>query len=266
MAPYNKNGFIGNDIKIWIEGNRRDYEDLFQFSEKLNSDCYAMLKRARPHNKDKRELLVACLFPRVMELFQATYLLVTRGMIPASNIMLRSLIETMFVLVAITKNSEALDSYILNDERERLVTANKIINDTDSTFPDIQLEEVIRVKDEIEKKLGGKKLPKLTTEYFAKKAELYDWYLTVYAVTSKSVHAAVKDMEEYLDTGPDGKVKSIKFTPTAKGTIGILSTSCNALGMALEAFLTALNLDTDICKGHANKLRPFLELALTEND
>jgi len=266
MAPYHQNGFIGNDIKAWMESNRREYVDLFLLAEKLNSDCYSTLERARPHNKDKRELLVSCLFPRVMELFQATYLLVTRGMIPASSVMLRSLIETMFVLVAITKNNEALDSYILNDERERLITAKKIINDTSSALSEIPLEEVIRVKSEIEKKLGGKKLPKLTTEYFAKKAELYDWYLTVYAVTSKSVHAAVKDMEQYLDIGPDNKVKSIKFTPTAMGTIGILTTACNALGMALEAFLTTLNLDTDICRGHADKLRPFFELALTEKD
>lgn len=266
MAPYHQNGFIGNDIKLWVEDNRRAYVDLFQFSEKINSDCYTMLETARPHNKDKRELLVSCLFPRVMELFQATYLLVTRGMIPASNIMLRSLIETMFVLVAITKDNEALDSYILNDERERLITANKIINDSSSSFSEIPLAEVIRVKSEIEKKLDGKKLPKLTTEYFAKKAELYDWYLTVYAVTSKSVHAAVKDMEQYLDIGSDEKVKSIKFIPTAMGTIGILATACNALGMALEAFLATLNLDTDICRQHAYSLRPFLELALTEKD
>ena len=118
MTPYHRNGFIGNDIKVWMKDNSRDYVDLFQLAENLNSDCYTMLERARPHNKDKRELLVSCLFPRVMELFQATYLLVTRGMIPAANVVLRSLIETMFVVVAITKDNEALDSYILNDERE----------------------------------------------------------------------------------------------------------------------------------------------------
>jgi hypothetical protein len=150
--------------------------------------------------------------------------------------------------------------------RERLITANKIINDTSSAFSEIAMDEVIKIKAEIEKRLGGKKLPKLTTKYFAEKAELLDWYLTVYAVTSKSVHATVKDMEQYLDIGPDEKVKSIKFTPTAKGTIGILSTACNALGMALEAFLATLNIDTDICKGHADRLRPFLELALIEKD
>lgn len=266
MAPYHQNGFIGRDIKEWMKDNRREYASLFELAEKFNSDCYSMLETARPHNKDKRELLVSCLFPRVMELFQATYLLAARGMIPSSNVMLRSLIETMFVLVAITNDNDALESYILNDERERLITAKKIINDTTSSFSDIPLEEVIRVKSEIEKKLDGKKLPKLTTEYFAKKADLYDWYLTVYAVTSKTVHAAIKDMEQYLDIGPEDKVTSIKFTPTGHGTLGVLTTACNALGMALEAFLRALNMDSDICKQHAICLKPFLELALVEKD
>jgi hypothetical protein len=266
MAPYEQNGFLGDDIKAWMQDNRRQYDDLFALAEKLNADCYTMLGKARPHNKDKRELLVSCLFPRVMELFQGTYLLVTHGMIPASNIMLRALIETMFVLVAIVKDDDALDAYILNDEKERLITANKILNDTSSTFSEIPIEEVIRIKAEIEKKHEGKKLPKLTTEYFSKKAGLHDWYMTVYAVTSKSVHAAVKDMEQYLAIGSDLQVKSIKFVPTDAGTIGILATACNALGMGLEAFLAVLNLETDICTEYAEKLRPFLELALTEKD
>ncbi len=266
MAPYHQNGFIGSDIKEWMAENRHEYAGLFELAEKINTDSYSALELARPHNKDKRELLVSCLFPRVMELFQATYLLLAQGMLPSSNVMLRSLIETMFVLVAIAKNDDALDSYILNDERERLITANKIINDTTSSFSDIPLEEVVRVKSEIEKRLDGKKLPKLTTEYFAKKADLYGWYLTVYAVTSKTVHAAIKDMEQYLDVGLDGKVESIKFMPAGHGTLGILTTACNALGMALEAFLRALNLNSDICRQHAESLRPFLELALTEKD
>jgi hypothetical protein len=36
--------------------------------------------------------------------------------------------------------------------------------------------------------------------------------------------------------------------------------------MALEAFLTTLNPDTDICKGHADQLRPFLEMVLAEKE
>jgi hypothetical protein len=266
MAPYQQNGFLGKDIEIWMKENRRLHEDLFALAENLNSDCYTMLERARPHNKDKRELLVSCLFPRTMELFQATFLLVRRGMIPSANIMLRSLIETMFVLIAIAKDDDALEAYILNDEKGRLITAKKILDNTSGAFSETQVEEVIRVKKEIEEKLAGKKLPKLTTEYYAKKAGLHDWYQTVYSVTSKSVHAAVKDIEDYLDICQDRQVKSIKFTPTDKRTLEILTTACNALGMGLEAFLSSLKLDKDLCRKYADRLRPFLAKALAEKD
>jgi hypothetical protein len=72
MSPYQHNGFIGNDIKLWIDNNRQHHGDIFGIAEKFNSDCYAALGKATPHNKDKRELIVSCLFPRTMELFQGT--------------------------------------------------------------------------------------------------------------------------------------------------------------------------------------------------
>jgi hypothetical protein len=266
MAPYQHNGFLGDDIKLWMDDNRQHYGDIFDLAEKLNSDCYSALGKAKPHNEDKRELIVSCLFPRTMELFQGTYLLVSRGMVPSSNIMLRSLIETMFVLVAVAKDNAALDAYILNDEMERLRIVNKILEDKSETFSEVPIEEARRIKTELQKNIQGKQIKKYKTEDFAKKAELHDWYLTVYAVTSHSVHAAVKDMEQYLDLGQNDKVKSIKFIPTDKKTIAILATACNALGMALQAFLTALNLETSICDEHALRLKPFLELMLAEKD
>jgi len=266
MAPYQQNGFLGEDINVWIDDNRKHHVDLFKQAEKISSDCYSALAKARPHNKDKKELIVSCLFPRTMELFQGTYLLISRGMIPSSNVMLRALIETMFVLVAASKNDEALEAYILNDEVERLKAANKIIEDKTNTFSEVPIEDARRIKAELKKKIEAQKIRKYKTEDFARKAGLHDWYLTVYAVTSQSVHAAVKDMEQYLDIDTNNVVKSIKFVPTDKGTTAILTTACNALNMALNAFLSVLGLDTAICNENATSLQPFMEKALVAED
>jgi hypothetical protein len=262
MAPYQHNGFLGDDIKLWMENNRLHYIDLFNQTEKLNSDCYSALGKARPHNGDKRELTVSCLFPRTMELFQGTYLLISRGMIPSSNVILRTLIETMFVLVAITKDNDALDAYILNDEAERLKTANKVIHDKHSAILGIPIEDAERIKAEI----LAKQIKKWSVEDFAKKAELYDWYLTVYAFLCGPVHAGIKDLEQYLKLDENNKVESIEFVPTDKGTNAILTTACSAQNMALQAFLTSLNLDTGICTAHAESLKPFMDMAIAEND
>lgn len=54
-------------------------------------------------------------------------------------------------------------------------------------------------------------------------------------------------------------MKGQTYTLTNVKCVGLLTYS-------LEAFLVTLNLDTDICRQHADRLRPFLELALTEKD
>jgi hypothetical protein len=262
MAPYQRNGFLGDDINAWMVNNRHHHIDLFNQAEKLNSDCYTALGKARPHNGDKRELTVSCLFPRTMELFQGTYLLISRGMIPSSNVLLRTLIETMFVLIAVAKDDDALDAYILNDEAERLKTANKVIHDKHGAILGIPIEDAERIKAEILEK----QIKKWSVEEFARKAGLYDWYLTVYAFLCGPVHAGIKDLEQYLNLDEHNQVKSIEFVPTDKGTTTILATACNVQNMALHAFLTSLNLDTDICTEHAESLKPFMDIAIAEND
>lgn len=90
--------------------------------------------------------------------------------------------------------------------------------------------------------------------------------MTVYAFLCGPVHAGIKNLEQYLNLDKQNKVKSIEFVPTDKGTTAILTTACSALNMALHAFLTTLNLDTAICSKHAESLKPFMDIAIAEND
>jgi hypothetical protein len=46
MAPYQHNGFLGDDIKVWIADNRQHYISLFNLVEKINLDCYTTLGKA----------------------------------------------------------------------------------------------------------------------------------------------------------------------------------------------------------------------------
>jgi hypothetical protein len=200
-----------------------------------------------------------------MELYQGVYLLISRGMVPSSNVMLRTLIETMFVIVAITKDDsgDALNAYILNDEMERLKMCNIVISDKKSSaILGIPVEDAKRIKKEIE----IKKIKKWTTEEFARKAGLHDWYLLAYSSTSQSVHVGVRDMEHYLNLDQANEVKSIDFIPTDKGTTRILTAACGAMNIVLHAFLTALNLDTGICIEQQTMLQPFTDMALAENN
>jgi hypothetical protein len=260
MATYQSNGFIGKEITTWIDSKRRVHNELFEESEKLNADCYQILSSVKINKDDLRQTLVACLFPRCMELFQATYILVERGMSPSANIMLRCLMETMFVLCAIAKNDDALNAYIYdNEELERLKNANKMLSHKSTTFSEIQLADIEKIKSEVEQKKNDQKIKKFSTEEFAKKADLHDWYLTAYNVTSRPVHATAKDMEQYLVIDEKENIKSIRFAPTDRETSTVLSDACESLITSLEQFLLVFGKDTTVCGEHWEKVKPLMQ-------
>ncbi|MDR3579667.1 MAG: DUF5677 domain-containing protein [Oryzomonas sp.] len=262
MAPYSKNGFLGEDVKVWIDDNRQHYLELFMLAEQFNSICYESLREVSLSNKDNKKHIISCLFLRIMEHFQGTYVLVTRGMVSSANVMLRALIEAMFVLVSISKDDDALKAYVLNDELERLKLANKIIEDKDEVYSEADKKSAKQIKSEIQDTLKEIKYLRYRTEDFARIAGLHNWYTTVYAFISRSVHATIKDMEQHLDLDECYNVKSIKLIPNDNGTLNILTTACNALNISLQSFLTVLEKNTDVCTINDAKLKPYLEEAL----
>ena len=260
MAPYQSNGFIGKEITTWIDAKRRVHNELFEEAEKLNADCYQILSSVKTNKDDLRQTLVACLFPRCMELFQATYILVERGMSPSANIMLRCLMETMFVLCAIAKNDDALNAYIYdNEELERLKNANKMLSHKATAFSEVQLVDIEKIKSEVEQKKIDQKIKKFSTEEFAKKAGLHNWYLTAYNVTSRAVHATAKDMEQYLVIDEKEDIKSIRFAPTDREISTVLSDACESLITSLEQFLLVFGKNTTVCGEHWEKVKPLMQ-------
>ncbi len=260
MSPYPLHGFIGQEIVAWVEANKKAHKELFEEAEKLNNDCYRILGDLKINKNDLRQTVIACLFPRCMELFQATYILVARGMCPSANIIFRSLMETTFALCATAKDDEALEAYILNDELWRLKLTNKMLRHKGDTFAEISHEALQEINTELAKKIKGQKIKKFSTEEFSKRAGLHDWYVTAYASTSNAVHATIRDMEQYLEIDEKDDIKAIRFGPTDKDIHTILSVACWSLVRSLEQFLLVFGQDTRVCEEHAEILKPLMEL------
>jgi hypothetical protein len=259
MGLSQSRGFIGQEIVTWIEANKQAHRELFEEAEKLNADCYRILDDAKIDNGSLRQTVISCLFPRCMELFQATYILVSHGMSPSANIMLRSLMETMFVLCATANDDDALHAYILNDELERRRIANKMLSEKEDAFADVPLAAIREIKTELEKEIREQKIKKYSTEDFAKKAGLHSWYLTAYAVTSQAVHATIRDMEQYLVTDGNGDIRAIKFVPTGTEAVTALSVACASMVHSLQQFLLTFGADTAVCDEHAKKVEGLMK-------
>jgi hypothetical protein len=172
MAHLQSHGFIGQEMVTWA--NKEAHRELFEEAEKLIAYCYRVLTDVKINNANLRHTVISCLFPRCIELFQATYVLAVYAMAPSANIMLRSLMETMFVLCATAKDDAALHAYILNDELERRRIANKMLTEKGNAFSDVPLAAIREIKSELDKEIEALKIEKYSTERFAEKAGLHD--------------------------------------------------------------------------------------------
>jgi len=258
MAPYKSHGFIGQEIVTWIKTSKKTHKELFVAAEKLNADCYRSLSAVTIDPSSLRQTLISCLLARCIELFQATYILIAHGMSSPASIMLRSLMETTFILCATAKDDDALNAYIINGERERLRITNKILANGDKTFSKIPVAVLQDIKKELDEKMKKQKVKKFSTEDFARKANLHSWYSTAYVKTSWAVHATIGDVEQYLVLDKRENIKKIKFVPTDKDTSAVLSAACNAMIISLGESLVVFGADTAIAHKHSVELERLM--------
>jgi hypothetical protein len=258
MAPYQSHGFIGQEIHAWIKSTKQTHKALFELAETLNTDCYGSLGNVTIDNGSLRQILISCLFARCVELFQATYILVTHGMSPSANIMLRALLEAMFVLCATVKDDDALQAYVVDGERERLRATRKLLADKDSTLSENHLDVIRGIQNELDENMKKQKINKFSTEEFAKKAGLHSWYLTAYTKTSWAVHATIRDIERYLVLDKEENLKSIKFIPTDEDAVNVLSAACNAMIISLGEFLSLFGAGTAVAEAHSKELERLM--------
>jgi hypothetical protein len=179
-------------------------------------------------------------------------------MSPSANIMLRALMEAMFVLCATAKDDDALEAYVIDGERERLRITKKLLADKDSTLSGDRLDVIRGIRNELDEKMKKQEVKKFSTEDFAKKAGLHSWYLTAYTKTSWAVHTTIRDMERYLVLDEEENLKSIKFIPTDEDAVTVLSAACNAMIISLGEFLSLFGADTAVADEHGKELERLM--------
>jgi hypothetical protein len=258
MAPYHSNGFIGNEINAWINETKNKHSAIFKTAENLNQECYIAIDNVTIDSNDLRKTLVACLFARCMELYQGVYILVSHGMSPSSNIILRALMEAVFVLCAVIKNDEALEAYVLDGENERLKITRKLLADKNSPLSAEEIDILKKVECNLALQTKQLAAKRLSTEEFAKKANLHSWYLTAYAKTSWAVHTTIRDMDQYLVFDNKEKLKSIRFIPSDEESEKGLATACDLMIISFREFLNLFEKDISICDNFAQQIETIM--------
>ncbi len=251
--PLDTNGYLDPDIQSWINKHRFDHALLFEVCERLNCLAQKHIFKINIHSEDAQEILVALLFIRALSAYQGSILLIERGMHIEAKILLRTFMELLFRIRAISKDLEVAKAYVLEDEIHRKKFINKFKMLKDSINLSEQNAKLDELKQSIEENIAANDIKATQTQWYAQKAGLEDYYNTAYSVFSSSVHANIRDIEESLVTDENGKIVSFTHGPNVGNLRHLLLAAGESMILILESIsnLFGLNLETQLAELHS---------------
>lgn len=190
MPPLEENGFLGKDIRGWIDKFRAQFKEWFELADELNRHCHALMFKIDAHSGDMEEVLVATLYLRSMTTFQSVVLLAERGLTAQGKMLARCMFDSIFPLCAISndRDHKYFVDYIEADLISRKNFTKKYRKLT--TAKEEHLRELNALESELKKEIENGKVKELKTLDWAKRAGLEDWYHSAYSTLS--VRCALK--------------------------------------------------------------------------
>jgi hypothetical protein len=157
MSDFASNGFLGLGISTWTNGYHELYSPWLKIYTEFNSFAQDVLFRCDVPSGNLRLTLAKTLFIRILSNYQGVYLLAERGMEAETTILLRSLCEATFALVAILKQVDFAARYIGHNEAKRLQNIESLLSgDSEAISADVRAEMINQREILKAKKAAGK--------------------------------------------------------------------------------------------------------------
>ena len=255
MTKIETDGFLSEESENGKSQILEKYEDAFNFAGNLNRFCMTLLDKLNIDWKNNFRLIVNTLILRVVENFQAVYLMLERGMLIPSKVLTRANLETLFILAGLQKNPNLLQCYLDQyDEghKRSLRAALQFKNESlKASVKEIDIEKLYIKK---KKELKNKELNILKPKQWAIEAGLEDFYNLYYIMYSNAIHSNLSALNDHVD---DLRQRlDLSFGPSDKELYEIMQCNFYILINSLRA--TSLVNNIDISKeidGFANEIR-----------
>lgn len=162
---------------------------------------------------DNQTFLTAALFGRGLSSLQSAIILAERGITGDARTAARSLLETVFYLGALRKDTAFAEELIADDFSRRQKLARALLR-----LPD-GLDDPDKDKlSDFLKRMEESDLPPEEVKIFmaARKAELEDIYNTYYrGLSNDAAHPSVTALNRHVEADANGVVTGLKFGPAA---------------------------------------------------
>lgn len=233
-------GFLSEDTQKGRDVVREAYSDWFRLGKELNRFGMEVLQRIEVDRSMKYETIEAVLFLRSLEIFQSVLSMLEVQNASAVKILTRSMLEDIFVLVALQRDPELMESYLATDRKVRvgiLKGFRRMAGELSNHDLDVrEIDREISGLQNVKSRAGT-----LQPYEWAEKAGMSGHYRMYYTRYSASVHSNPLGLNDHFDM-VDG-VPKIAFGPQGKDGCEIFDVASLSMVKAISAMMFVFRLD-----------------------
>jgi len=214
--------------------------------------CKAMAARAGTN----QELVLALLYAREFQSFQAALLLARAGLMGDARATVRSGVESAVAIVATARDPSFVERLVEADTYRRVAWARTTLGDP-SLHADLSAEQLQNLRDLIDQAaLSEHKARPINWEQVAANNETKALYHTHYRNMSWHLHVGIESLNTFAVTTPDQKIVGIRWEADTAGFAQTVSAACDALFWASAAVSEFFSL-TDLAQQVKAQHRAF---------
>ncbi|MBN1006261.1 DUF5677 domain-containing protein [Amphritea pacifica] len=245
MSNFEEVGFLAEDMTSISDALSTEYGAYLEICDELNRFSQKFQYDFEANTSDPAQLLSVILFSRVLSTYQASLLVAHRGMKQQLKMLIRCALEPLYPLVAISKDRDFVCKLIESEEVERCKNIKKIIRYKERNGQeDDDLKEARSLYKELDAKIKKEKLKKISVFDCAQKAELSDWYDTLYALMSSTLHSSIRSLEEALHMDEEqNRILALKNEPEIDSFDDLLIALAECLMNSLLAVSKVLSMN-----------------------
>ncbi len=245
---FNENGFLDNDTANMAAKISKQAKNGFEVIYDINRFAEKIKVRFKINNRNGQQVIVACLFIRILEGFQSAIILDCYGLAHDTKILIRAVLETLILLKNCCEDEEFVVQYIQTDEQDRLTWMNVAHKYSEDLFRLAREYATQERRSKLKEKIANEDIKNLGVEALAIKAGLQDWYNTIYRYTSQAVHSTPRSLEKYTVVGENDEICGFRHEPNHDDTKIHLFTLADLLLISLECTCSLFGVTEDFYK------------------
>ncbi len=246
MTKFEEHGFLSDETLQLKNKLRKDYAEWFEVLYLINGYCQNLQYKLNIDNQNSQQIVCAALYSRCLSMYQAALVVTMKGMDVQTRVLLRCVLESLFILVASSKSEDIAKEFVAADQLERRKFFNKATSWRADSLKELAANHATdEMKEKIAKDIEETGSKKIYTEQMAIKAGLHDWYLTAYSIFSQSVHSSIRDLEKHLIIDDQNKIIGLKNEPSNENIDRLFLTAAEAMLHALMAVEAVFNVKTE---------------------